>query len=532
MSYIDEICSYLRERGYVSKEEVKELIKSLRGPSELWDGDEEAWLEQDDDLRAFRGELPKGGRQSGSGRKGRFGGHRTSGGKNVAVTAPELDKILPTLDWGQKLTHFLAFLQWLDGTGKGEFKWSWEVFVKETDKYYEMGRDGLTQMLKSRAAKRTGRNNQCGLLSLYCNQWLVPSTALDGYVGAVVGAFNSEMGDFHVTEWIVNKHSWIYKQPNIRTMRRAVIIYNRLRHALAGCLEDANYDSYMVVDLVTWKISYSAYPPNLDDDKCRTTELWLKKIPKGDFVMGSPDGEKGRDDDEISHKVKLTQDFYIGVFPCTQKQWWEVAMWGVDANDNYPSYYTGECRPVEQVSYETIRGGQMNAGWPSNGHVVGHSSFMGRLQEKTGLVFDLPTEAQWEYACRSGTMTALNSGMNMTSTCSDKNMDEVGRYDHNTEDEKGGFSEHTKVGCYKPNDWGLYDMHGNVWEWCLDWYGDYGTAAVTDPSGPETGEKRIVRGGSWYTYADLCRSASRGYFDPLRTDDDTGFRVVCLPAGR
>ncbi len=531
MSYIDEICSYLRERGYVTEKEVKELIKSLHGPSELWDGDEAAWLKQDDDLRSFHGELPKGGRQSGSGRKGRFGGHRTSGGKNVAVTAPELDKLLPTLDWGQKLTHFLAFLQWLDGTGKGEFKWSWETFVKETDKYYEMGRDGLTEMLKGRAAKRTVWNNQCGLLSLYCNQWLVPPTALEGYVGAVVGAFNSEMGDFHVTEWIVNKHSWIYRQPNIRTMRRAVIVYNRLRHALAGCLEDANYDSYMVVDLMTWKVSYSAYPPNLDDDKCRKTELWLKKIPKGDFVMGSPEGEKGRDDDEISHKVKLTQDFYIGVFPCTQKQWWEVVVGGGDIDDINPSRYEDNCRPVEEVSYEMIRGGQVGAGWPAKSHAVDRLSFLGRLQEKTGLVFDLPTEAQWEYACRAGTTTALNSGKNLTSTVSDKNLDEVGRYDYDTDDEKGGFSEHTKVGCYRPNDWGVYDMHGNVWEWCLDWYGDYETATVTDPAGPETGEGRVLRGGSWYNFANKCRSASRKRFNPQNHDDDTGFRVVCLPAG-
>ncbi|MBR4902651.1 MAG: formylglycine-generating enzyme family protein [Victivallales bacterium] len=531
MSYIDEICSYLRERGYVSKEEVKELIKSLRGPSELWDGDEEEWLEQDNDLRSFPGEFHKGGRQSGSGRKGgRFGGHRTSGGNNVMVTAPELNEILPTLDWGQKLTHFLAFLQWLDGTGKGEFNWSWETFVKETDKYYEMSRDGLTEMLKCRTAKRTGRN-QFGLLLLYCNQWLVSPTALDGYVGAVVGAFNSEMGDFRVTEWIINKHSWIYRQPNIRTMRRAVIVYNRLRHVLASCLENINVDSYMVVNLATWKVSYSAYPPNLDDDKCRTTELWLKKIPKGDFIMGSPESEKWRDDDEISHMVKLTQDFYIGVFQCTQKQW-EVVMRGLNGKNRYPSEFEGDCRPVEEVSYDMIRGSRENANWPANGHVVDSSSFMGRLQEKTGLVFDLPTEAQWEYACRAGVTTALNSGKNLKSMESDKNMDEVGRYYINKNDEKGGFSNHTKVGCYRPNDWGLYDMHGNVWEWCLDWYGDYETSATTDPIGPYTGERRVLRGGSWYNEAYICRSANRGKYEQWNTDYDTGFRVVCLSTGR
>ncbi len=291
-------------------------------------------------------------------------------------------------------------------------------------------------------------------------------------------------------------------------------------------------DLYVVVDLsggpdaASYPVRYTDTAPNLDDDNCRTTELWLRKIRAGTFTMGSPSNEVGRQDNETQHKVTLTKDYYMGVFECTQKQW-ELVM-----GDN-PSSYQGDCRPVVRVSYDMIRGTSTDAGagWPVYGHVVDSASFMGKLQEKTGLVFDLPTEAQWEYACRAGTTTALNSGKNLASYFSDANVAEVGRCGFNQSDGKGGYTEYTKVGSYLPNAWGLYDMHGNVYEWCLDWWGgsDYAKNAVSDPLGMTSGSNRVTRSGGYSDSAYSCRSAFRGYYPPSYCDGNKGLRVVCLP---
>ena len=283
---------------------------------------------------------------------------------------------------------------------------------------------------------------------------------------------------------------------------------------------------YLVVDLNTGAVTPSSTGPDLSDDTCRTTELWLRRIPKGTFTMGSPEGEVGRYSNETQHQVAITEDFYIGVFEITQKQF--SLIYGSN-----PSSYKGDTRPVDNVSYNAIRGTKIigSAGWPSYGHAVDEDSFLGKLRAKTGQTFDLPTEAQWEYACRAGTTTALNTGKNLTSEDRDSAMDEAGRYSKNGNDGKGGYSEHAKVGSYLPNAWGLYDMHGNVVEWCLDWWvSDLGSSAVTDPKGPNSGSPRVVRGGSWGSYAQYCRSAYRSYIrNPSYYYGYGGFRVVLLP---
>lgn len=280
-----------------------------------------------------------------------------------------------------------------------------------------------------------------------------------------------------------------------------------------------NWPRYLVVDLNTGVITTSSAGPDLSEDTCRTTELWLRRIQKGTFTMGSPDTEVGRFSSETQHQVTLTEDFYIGVFPITQKQFFLVY-------GSNPSNYQGDTRPVEKVNYGILRGESKGAGWPSSNE-VDEDSFLGKLRAKTGRDFDLPTEAQWEYACRAGTTTALNTGKNLTWPSQDSAMDEAGRYLSNQKDGRGGYSEHTKVGSYQPNAWGLYDMHGNVRECCLDWYQkDLGNSAVTDPKGPATGTERSDRGGSFFFYAQHCRSATRNKLSPLGSSPFLGGRVA------
>ncbi len=302
---------------------------------------------------------------------------------------------------------------------------------------------------------------------------------------------------------------------------------------------------YIVIDLsrgpdaLNYPVRFSTIGPDITSDTCRTTELWLRIIPPGTFTMGSPDSEFGHNwasdyNGEDLHQVTISKPFYLGVFEVTQKQYNLVT-------GSNPSWYQGDTRPVEWVSYDMLRGSSTGANWPSNNQ-VDTNSFFGKLRARTSLTFDLPTEAMWEYACRAGTTTALNNGKDLSDTTQCAEMAEVGRYGYNQNDGKGGYTScHTKVGSYAPNAWGLYDMHGNVAEWCLDWWQkNLGTTAAIDPKGATSGSCRVVRGGCWYSscnsgYAAACRSAYRSYCCYGDTRPSTnfyifGFRACCFPA--
>ena len=210
--------------------------------------------------------------------------------------------------------------------------------------------------------------------------------------------------------------------------------------------------------------------------------------PPGEFLMGSPETEEGRYDDEKQTHVILTKGFWMAKTQVTQKQW--VVIMG----DN-PSEFKGHNLPVEQVSWYDAKEflTKMNA----------------KIGNADGGMMALPTEAQWEYACRAGELSPYSGGM----------VDEVAWYDDNSEDETH------PVGMKKPNAWGLHDMHGNVWEWCADWC-DYNQLGGVDASGPASGTCRVIRGGSWVDYAIACRAAYCNFDDPTVRLNDIGFRVA------
>jgi formylglycine-generating enzyme required for sulfatase activity len=238
---------------------------------------------------------------------------------------------------------------------------------------------------------------------------------------------------------------------------------------------------------------------NINLDLGGGVTLALTRIPAGKFMMGSPDSEKGHFDGEgPQHEVTLSKPFYMGVTEVTQAQY-EAVM------DTNPSNFRGETNPVETVSWDDA------------------TEFCKKLSEKTRQAVRLPTEAEWEYACRAGTATAFSFGD------ADSALGDYAWYSANS-----GNTTHP-VGQKKPNAWGLYDMNGNVWEWCADWYGygygDYTNGAVRNPQGAGSGGLRVLRGGSWRNGAGSSRAAFRFFCTPDFRHYFYGFRVVVSVAG-
>ncbi len=268
------------------------------------------------------------------------------------------------------------------------------------------------------------------------------------------------------------------------------------------------YPDYCVIDLSSgpnmtqWPVAYlSSVPSGGWTGEYKTTKLVLRRIPAGTFVMGGGSSDESR-------CVTLTRPFYMGVFEVTQKQW-ELVMGSWPGSSPSSSYGRGDAYPAYDVSYDDIRGSSSGAQWPASA-AVDVSSFLGKLRAKTGLDFDLPTEAQWEYACRAGTTTTYYWGDSMDGS--------YAWYYNNSN------SKTHPVGTKKPNAWGLYDMSGNVWEWCLDWYRTL--AYGTDPVGSASGSYRVLRGGSWGSGVGSCASSYRDYGDPSSRRNFNGFRLV------
>jgi formylglycine-generating enzyme required for sulfatase activity len=251
-------------------------------------------------------------------------------------------------------------------------------------------------------------------------------------------------------------------------------------------------------------------PANPDPERL----VWIEP---GTFIMGSPGTEKDRYSDEGPQThVRIESGFWMGKYEVTQEQYESVM-------GNNPSYFLGNPkRPVEQVSWEDATN--------YCGKLTHRERSAGRLP--AGHSYRLPTEAEWEYACRAGTTARFAFGDDLdyeilkryawyweTSTA----IKPAGVYFEST----GRYHTTHPVGQRRSNVWGLYDMHGNVWEWCLDWYSDaLSGGSVTDPRGPLKGLHRVYRGGSWYDYGWYCRSSARYVSAPEEGDYDIGFRIV------
>ena len=221
----------------------------------------------------------------------------------------------------------------------------------------------------------------------------------------------------------------------------------------------------------------------------------------GTFLMGSSEDEPEREPwesgDETQHQVTLSRGFWMAETPVTQ------ALWEIFMGEN-PSRFKGAELPVEEVSWDDAQ------------------RFINKLNGiKPELQLCLPTEAQWEYACRAGTTTPFAFGENITTDQVNYN----GEYPYNNGKKGKGRSQTVEVKSLPPNGWGLYQMHGNVWEWCQDWFGSYPAEPVVDPKGSQSGTDRVLRGGSWISTGGNCRSADRDRFDPAYRSGSIGFRL-------
>lgn len=360
----------------------------------------------------------------------------------------------------------------------------------------------------------------------------------DDKIRSLAGAVNRRVD-------VLDKESEIHWFPN-RDWPGQLIAGGKLRAVVKAWSTSAPPD-VMVVDLkipkdVRYFPSLEALPGGIQDLRYKTEYLVLRKCPAEGvrWRMGSPAGEPGRhwdaDNREQLHAVTLTNDFYIGVYEVTQDQFkrvMETQTVPVGTRTN-PAFFSKTddwaARPVECVSYAQIRGGTDGAAWLTKGHAVDSDSWLGKLRAHAGGEFDLPLDAEWEFACRAEAGTGLNNG---TEAATEDDLKVVARCSYNgnsasatdqTPADQGGTAV---VGSYEANKWGLCDMHGNVWEFCLDWYTKQ--LAEVDPC---VGASSVTathprRGGSWCENANFCRSAARSDLMPGNNDNQCGFRVAC-----
>ena len=300
----------------------------------------------------------------------------------------------------------------------------------------------------------------------------------------------------------VSEDRWLYQSPLSANGNRynSHLGDNRLGKKGIACIGHGSADMKWLVTTKSEEAVRQKDPPKQFTNSIGMVFVW---IPSGTFLMGSPKEEHGREpraSDETQHKVTLSKGFYMGVYAVTQEQWQTVM-------GNNPSTFKGKKNlPVEMVSWNDCQ------------------EFIMKLRRIDKKAYRLPSEAEWEYCCRAGTTTSYYFGKIIST--------DLANFNGQKEIANGRKGVHRgktmPVGSFPANAWGLYDMHGNVYQWCQDWEGDYPQKDVVDPKGPDKGEGRVLRGGSWISFPTSCRSACRAHWEaPDVCQYCYGFRL-CL----
>ena len=334
----------------------------------------------------------------------------------------------------------------------------------------------------------------------------------------------------HRVTWDANAEGVNFKSRSVKVF--ASIVHYAEKYMIVDVSGGPNTNCYPV----TYRIGAPAN--GFLDDIYRGDKIVLRLIPPGSFVMGSPEGEAGRNPTagvdstvrEMQHAVAITKPFYIGIFLVTQRQYELVVGSFPRPEINKDPYH-----PVVGLNYNLIRGTNLGQKWPGS-NAVDESTLIYKLRAKCREwnddtqafdvpmpgAFDIPTEAQWEYACRAGTTSAHYNGGN-----TEADLASLARY--NT-------TSHVAVGSYAPNGWGLYDLYGNAWEVCIDWFAENNRNrkdSSIDPVGPArpaSSPQYVARGGTYKNTYHYCRSAFRGGQDVNLTNDSVGFRLsMTLP---
>ena len=290
---------------------------------------------------------------------------------------------------------------------------------------------------------------------------------------------------------------------------------------------------YMVVDLrrantVYWYPCAEAVPFGVTDERYKTDYLVCRRIPAAGCSYSMLTGTS---DSRHVHTVSFTNDFYMGIYEITQKQY-ELISPGTHTSE-FNGYEDSPVRPMTNVGFYWGLRSNEDYFWPVDGHKVSGNRYLGKLRAHTGIEFDLPTEAQWEYACRAGTGSAYNDGSEEDSqgTGNATALDELGWFNGNSTNDN--VAQTHPVGLKKPNRWGLYDMHGNVWEWCLDWFNYSYLPDAIEPEGVAKSDaynkQRILRGGAFDKSSANCTSFKRWYHShnvDSGARNYIGFRVI------